>query len=247
MHSLLPQVVKLNHQDNLFHHSQRIVVAVSGGADSTVLLRLLWEFNRAHQFDFELCAVHVALVSVTLPACEIETLRQYCADYTIPFHVLEEQEYEADQFDCYQCARERRKLLFQFAIKQGYETIAFGHNWDDFLETGLLNLIFHGTLESLRARQTVLDGALTVIRPILTIPKKHVLAYARLNQIPVTQKICPYARNSQRETVRQLIRNIKAVNRTFPKNLSNAITAWHQLNAEESQENTADFQKIELL
>lgn len=226
MHALLPQVVKLNARFGLFQPNQSILLGLSGGVDSMVLLALLSDLRHCLTFPLRLTAAYIALPPVALPTEERTAIAASCARYGVPFTVIDGSIPEAPTLDCYSCARQRRRLLCEHALSNHCDTIALGHNQDDYLETGLLNLIYHGHLETLPPRQSLLDGQVTIIRPLLNIPKKHILAYARQTQLTYSSTTCPYGQHNRRTQVRALLRQLSKLNRRVRANLLNAIDQW---------------------
>lgn len=241
MPSLLSQVAKLHARENLFHPSQRILLGLSGGVDSMVLLVVLSELRHVLPFPIELQAAYVAVPQVALSEESIAILKETCQRWGVDFTRLNASMAETDAFDCYRCARLRRRALFEFAIQNGYDTLALGHNQDDYLETGLLNLIFHGRLESLTPRQTMLGGRLTILRPLLDIPKKHVSAFAKKGQLNYFPAVCPYSLNNRRQVIRLLLRELSRINRQARANLLTAIAHWQKTNPPVANKFSADL------
>jgi tRNA(Ile)-lysidine synthase TilS/MesJ len=129
--------------NRLIADGERVVVGVSGGADSLCLLHLLESLSRTGRRGWDLRAVHVdpgfdewnsarvvkacgsigvacTVVRVDVPACVKRTGHD----------------------SCYTCARERRKALFLFCEKLGSRKLALAHNLDDVNETFLMNLLY---------------------------------------------------------------------------------------------------------
>lgn len=231
MHSLLTQVAKLDSQTGLFRPGQRLLLAISGGVDSMVLLSVCTELRYMLPFRIELQAAYVSLAPVSLPEEVIGTLTSVCCDYAVPFALIDSPAVVPEKFDCYVCARLRRRALLEYAQENGFDSIALGHNQDDYLETGLMNLIFHGSLDSLAPNQPMLGGRITIIRPLLTIPKKHILAYARQRQLFYYQHPCEYGLTNRRTRIRSLLVELTRLHRSSRANLLKAIGNWGQLGA----------------
>lgn len=229
MASLLTQFFKLNSKYNLVADGQKVLMAVSGGIDSLVLCRLFSELRRAEFKRLDLQAAYVRIAPVALPDESVIRINEGLIRWEIPFTILDGEPASVNEFDCYTCARERRKQLFRFADENKYDSLAFGHNLDDYLETGLLNLLFNGSLESLRPVQKLCDGKIRIIRPLLGISKKHIKANGRVYEIEPAAGICKLAPENKRENVRQMIREFSRINRNFRSNLRRAVNHWNQL------------------
>jgi tRNA 2-thiocytidine biosynthesis protein TtcA len=228
MASLLPQFLKINSKYSLIADGQKILLAVSGGIDSLVMCRLLAELRTAAFPRLELQAAYVRIAPVALPDEMLENLRNILANWQIPFAILESEPIPGSQFDCYACARERRKQLFRLTADGKFNALAYGHNLDDYLETGLMNLLFNGSLESLRPVQLLCDEQIRVIRPLLGIAKKHIKANGRDFSIAALPN-CRFAADNKRESVRLAIRQFSHINPHFNVNLRRAINRWNQL------------------
>jgi len=215
------------HQQTLLRPRQKILVAVSGGLDSLVLTKLLRDYQRSAGQELVLAAAHVSLPEIPLPTRQRTILTENLEKWQIPLAILQGKQKSKTDFNCYRCAQERRKQLCIYSDQNDFDAIALGHNRDDYLETGLLNLIHHGHLESLAYRETMFQGQITIIRPLLSIAKKQLRQYARQVGIHVPKTNCPYGDQSHRTQVRHLIRDIARLNKAFRKNLGRTIDRWN--------------------
>ena len=229
MASLVSQFDKLNSQYNLIADNQKILIAVSGGIDSLVLSRLLFELHLAEFKNLDLLAAYVRQNSVALSPEELKEIAELMTDWQIPFSVLDSDLPALSQINCYVCARARRKQLFQFAIMNNCNAVAFGHNLDDYLETGLMNLVFKGNLESLQPVQMQLGGRIRIVRPLLNWPKKHIRESGRAYGIKSIAPVCPMASFNKRQDINAMIISFNRLNRGFRSNLRRAINHWNQL------------------
>ena len=229
MASLVSQFDKLNSQYNLIADNQKILIAVSGGIDSLVLSRLLFELHLAEFKNLDLLAAYVRQNSVALSPEELKEIAELMTDWQIPFSVLDSDLPALSQINCYVCARARRKQLFQFAIMNNCNAVAFGHNLDDYLETGLMNLVFKGNLESLQPVQMQLGGRIRIVRPLLNWPKKHIRTSGRAYGIKSIAPVCPMASFNKRQDINAMIISFNRLNRGFRSNLRRAINHWNQL------------------
>ena len=227
MASLVPQFIRLNQKYNLIADHQKILIAVSGGVDSLVLSRTLSEYKLAGHNLIELHAVYVKIPQVELSKEQCEKIADTLIAWHIPLQIINGKVPVNNNFACYVCARERRKQLFLYAVKNQYDAIAYGHNLDDYLETGLMNLLYHGCLESLAPVQSMLDNRVRIIRPVLNIPKKHLLANAKNNSIIAISPPCIYQPYNQRHNVRDTMCILTNQNRYFRANLRSVINHWN--------------------
>jgi tRNA 2-thiocytidine biosynthesis protein TtcA len=209
---MLKSLRKANRMYSLIVNGDRIAVAVSGGKDSQTLLRLLYLWQSSAPFRYELCAVHVVVDGV-IPDHDdnreaVETLfRELGTPYLIRHIELTLEEREL--LDCYRCSWIRRKEIFGAAHELGCSKVAFGHHADDIAATALLNLFFHGRLESMAPRTELFDGAMTVIRPLALVEEKDIVYYARSAGFWQPARCCPIGETSQRARMGDLLRAVK--------------------------------------
>ena len=229
MSAILSAFCRLNQIYQLIAPDQKVLIAVSGGIDSLAMAVLLREYQRASGVNLDLQAVYVRIPQVALSKKDLATLDDFLLKKQIQLKVISGEVSPKDGFSCYRCAKERRKQLSLYANQNNFDAVALGHNLEDYLETGLMNLIYHGTLESLQPRQLLFGGAVTFVRPLLSIPKKHIIAYMKGLNYPVLKTQCSYASENKRVVIRQLIRQTTALQRGFQQNLRAAINRWNQL------------------
>lgn len=200
----------LNHiiQYALFGTSDRILVAVSGGVDSMVLLHLL------HTEGYNLGVAHCNFQLRGADADGDEALvRNTCAAYNIPCHVkrFDTQAYaDANKLSIQMAARTLRYNFFDtLRQEQGYTHLATAHHAGDSLETLLLNLVRGTGLDGLTGIP-VRNGF--VVRPLLFATRAHIAAYATAHGVvwreDSSNQSDYYHRNLLRNQVLPLLRKI---------------------------------------
>ncbi|MBL8013205.1 MAG: hypothetical protein JNN05_05100, partial [Candidatus Omnitrophica bacterium] len=150
----------------MIEEGDRIAVAVSGGKDSISLLHVLRHRQQLAPVDFEFAAVHIDFAFEDFnPAKLIE----YFEKHRFPYHVEKVQTMQGERWEdieCYWWSKNRRKALFEFADKNGFNKIAFGHHLDDIVETILLNQFYRAEIGAMRPNQSMFGGKLSIIRPL---------------------------------------------------------------------------------
>jgi len=223
---------KAVHAYDLIGDGDRIAVAVSGGKDSLLLVRLLKECLRYAPVEFRLKAVHVD------PGFDGETasrVKDFLESEGIDHEVLST-DYGVRAHDpknrqnpCFACSRWRRGALFREARRTGCRKIALGHNQDDFIETFLVNVFYSGQVAAMLPRQPFFQGGLEVIRPLALMPSDLVERAARKLGLPVIENPCPSASRSQRTRMR---RRLEALYRENPKVRGNLFRAMSNVRPE---------------
>ena len=150
----------------------KYVAAVSGGVDSMVLLSLLRE-----QPNIELIVAHYDH-GIRQDSAEDRILVQgAAAQYGLPF-ISEEGKLGPHTSEA--TAREARYDFLERVRKQeNAQAIITAHHQDDVLETAILNLR-RGTG---RKGLTALASTLTVVRPLLHLPKQTIVEYAKAHNV----------------------------------------------------------------
>jgi tRNA 2-thiocytidine biosynthesis protein TtcA len=170
---LLKSLRKANRVYGLIKDGDQIAVGVSGGKDSQTLLHLLHKWQPFAPIHYGLVALHVSATSIWEGAAESQVeLEALFQSLNVPYAIrpLELAPDEPRPLNCFHCSWNRRRTLFATARELGCNKIALGHHADDIAETTLLNLFFHGRLESMAPRKEMFDGiAKTRAKPKLTL------------------------------------------------------------------------------
>jgi tRNA 2-thiocytidine biosynthesis protein TtcA len=226
-HYLLKKVNKACRTYNLLADGDRIAVAVSGGKDSNTLLDLL--HRRRGMERCHLVAVHVLTegeecqAKVDLTGLE-RWLQELGVEYElVPVEPAAGQPRRENQSPCFHCAWRRRKTLFLTTQRLGCNKVAFGHNADDVAQTTLLNLVYHGRLETMAARVEFFGGEITVIRPLYFVLEKEMARYVRAGGVPVVADPCPVAARSRRAAMAQVLRLLEKQNPRVKISLLRAV------------------------
>jgi tRNA 2-thiocytidine biosynthesis protein TtcA len=160
----------------------RILVAVSGGKDSTIMLLLLDALRRRVPIDFSLTPL---LLDQKQPGFGADAYRAFLAEHGFDLIILERDTYSTvktvtkpGKSFCGLCSRLRRGILYDYAAEHGFSKIALGHHRDDLNETVLMNMFFNGRIASMPPVLHPDDGRNTVIRPLSGVAEETLMAYA---------------------------------------------------------------------
>ncbi|MEY8707518.1 tRNA lysidine(34) synthetase TilS [Bacteroides faecichinchillae] len=209
------RVIQYIEKEQLFSQNSKILVALSGGADSVALLRIL------HSLGYECEAAHCNFHLRGKESDRDEMfVRQLCQQYNIPLHIID--------FDTTRYAEEKRISIEMAARELRYEwfekkriechtnRIAVAHHQDDSIETMLLNLIRGTGITGLLGIRPI-NGY--IVRPLLCVSRKEIVCYLqsigqeyvtdstnledeytrnkiRLHLLPLMQEINPAIKNS---------------------------------------------------
>jgi tRNA 2-thiocytidine biosynthesis protein TtcA len=124
----------------------RVLVAVSGGKDSTSLAYDLGAKRRWWPVSYELRAVHIATDFCS--CCKKSSLFDLLASWgieavSIDVPVIGRLK-PGFSMNCYWCSMQRRTELIRYAMAEGFNKIALGHHLDDIVETLMMNMLYKG-------------------------------------------------------------------------------------------------------
>lgn len=231
-------------QTKLFHHlkkwmemaimdyamieeGDRVLVGVSGGADSLALLDLL---NAPMVFvpPFSILAVNIDMGFD--PAYDdfdiLETyLKGKCYTYIMEktdIGPLSHSDYNRKN-PCYLCSRLRRKRIFQIADEHNCNKIAFAHHKDDIIETLLMNLFYGREICTMMPNQEIFQGRLHIIRPLAYIGEDLIKKHVKETGFKKIENRCPTSKTSKRIYIKKLLRKLEKDNKNIRGNIYKAL------------------------
>ncbi len=209
----LEQVVAMHiARHRMLDAGKPVLVALSGGADSTALLAVL------HRLGYSCVAAHC---NFGLRAAESDRdeahARSLCASMGVPlevrrFDVAAHQQSTGESLEM--ACRTLRYLWFgQLRLQLGCQAVAVGHHRDDNVETFLLNALRGTGITGLAGMRPVNDSH--VVRPLLTASRQQIVAY--LQQLGIAW--VDDSTNAVSDVKRNRLRNIvlPAIMQQFPQ------------------------------
>ena len=206
----------------------RVMVAVSGGVDSLVLVNILKHWQLKAPIRYELLAVHLDMgFGTDEPELISKQLDRLGVDYLLEKTDIGPKALavEAGRSGCFHCARQRRNRLFELAQERNCSKIAMGHHKEDIIETFFINMMYGGKLSTMVPRQDLFGGQLSLIRPMAYLEKKAIKEAGREWGIEPVANPCPLSTKSKRQQVRDLLESIyqedEAIKSTIFSSLAN--------------------------
>jgi len=205
----------------------RVLVGVSGGADSLALIDLLAS-PMIFVPEFSVAAVHVDLgfAGGEGDAELVETeIRKIVPEYVIEKTNIGPLAHSAvnRKNPCFLCSRLRRRRIFEIAAARGCNRVALAHHRDDIIETLLINMFYGREISTMMPKQSIFKGELHIIRPLAYLPEGLIKKYAGERGFPVLPNRCPTSGNSRRRYIKELLRTLEKENRLLRHNLWTAM------------------------
>ena len=211
----------------------RILIAISGGKDSAVLLSMMADIIGRRR-DVELIAGCVDEGIDGYRAPSITFAKQLSESLGIRFESMSYQEMEYGRMDqivnsmpsiahknpeanglmpCSYCGVFRRQSLNSLAEKLDVDVMALGHNLDDMAQSILMNLQKGEVERSVRLAPHTkfpIDGIVPRIVPLRWIPEQEIHAHAIHSKLPIFHGECPHAAGAMRQQSRLVIAKLEA-------------------------------------
>ncbi|MDP6661661.1 MAG: TIGR00269 family protein [Candidatus Thalassarchaeaceae archaeon] len=211
----------------------RILVAVSGGKDSAVLLVLLHDIIGRRR-DVELIAGCIDEGIDGYRAPSLECAGELAGRLGVRFETLSYEDMEFGRMDevvgkmpamgerhdeakglmpCSYCGVFRRQSINALAQRVGADVIALGHNLDDMAQSILMNLQKGEIDRSVRLAphtRSPIDGIAPRIVPLRWIPEQEIHAHAVQSGLPIHHGECPHAPGAMRQKSRSVVARIES-------------------------------------
>lgn len=198
---MIEKVKKTIEKYNLMEKGERVVIALSGGPDSTALMAVL--AHVAKELDLRLIVAHF---NHGLRGAESDEDEKFSRDlaqkeglvFVSKKMTKGKKEKGVSPEDFYR--RERYNFLNKVAENYQAQKIALGHNLQDQAETVLLNLLRGSGLEGLKGFLPIRDGKF--IRPLMETSREEIITFLNKEGIP-------YCKDSSNEDSKYLRNQIR--------------------------------------
>jgi len=219
--SIEKKVIKTIKKEKLLDKGDKVLVALSGGKDSVTALEILNSFRKRHIID--LCAVTVDEGIDNYRQDGIDIAVRHAERLKIPHRIISLKDSYGITLDeimkkpehkgsCSYCGVFRRTLINKAAREMGATKIATGHNLDDEVQAIMMNYLEGNTdnLTKLGAKTESKAEEFTVkIKPLREIPEREIGLYVLAKNLEVHFAGCPYAQQSFRGEVSEIINQLE--------------------------------------
>ncbi|MEM1666564.1 MAG: TIGR00269 family protein [Nitrososphaerota archaeon] len=235
------RVAKTIARYDMLRYNDKIAVAVSGGKDSLTLLRVLAKIEAKFP-ESSMVAITVdeginvyrdeaiknaedfisRMDNIEHVKISFKELFGFTLDDVVKDGIVD----RAGIKPCTVCGILRRRALDIMARRVGASVIATAHTLDDVVQTYIMN-VFRGDIDKQPFGTRIeLEGFVPRVAPFKLTPENEVVMYAYLHKIPFQSHICPYARTSMRDMIRNFLIEYEE---NYPGMLYTALTSFEKL------------------
>jgi len=211
------RVEKAIRKYDMFTRSDRVLVAVSGGKDSMTLWYVL------NRLGYRADALFVKTWSGDLAFPAIEKIEKLGKELGREVHVIDSTAYFEGlstyeiakllrRTVCSICGTVRRYLMNKFAVENGYDVLATGHNLDDEA-TVLLGNILHWQSDYIYRSWPVLEKVhekfVKKVKPLVLLYEDEVRLYADLRGIDYLKNACPFSLSATSTLYKRILNELE--------------------------------------
>ena len=200
---------------DMVRKGDKVLVGVSGGKDSVVLLHVLSKLSEELEFEVEALTIDLGISGYS--SAYVKIAEEVSKGAGVKLHVLslkEEHGFEMDEAamrlsrnPCSTCGVVKRYLLNKYAFEHGFDRVATGHNLDDvvaFVISGYLRGDVEG-LTRLYPKSETVGKMVSRIKPLVETPEGEVPVYAYLRGLKFVEQPCPYSKGDPNALIKKLV------------------------------------------
>ncbi len=199
----------------------KVIVAASGGKDSTTLMHVLNSMGHKPE------ALHIDLSIGSYSDTNLSNLRRFCSSEDIRLNVVSIRDMIGTRVcyirsllkeagnsmsSCAICGVLKRSILNREARRMGGSVLAVGHNLDDEAQTALMNFL-NGTISMGQNSGPVLRGPgrgfVPRVKPLFFTPEAEIREYSQSMGFPVLYDKCPCSLDTQRAFLRDFLNRVE--------------------------------------
>ena len=216
---------------SMIEKGDRILLAISGGKDSTVMAEYFYQRKKRCNSDFEVIAFHVGTKGIApILSKELEAkfeewgIKLIKKDIDV-FSRLK----DGKKMNCWFCSTQRRLELSLMAQKMGCKKIALGHHLDDVLETLIMNMLGKKSLFTMPPTLKFQKFPITIIRPLCLCDEMSIIKHATNSHYICATCTCSYQKNSSRKDAKKRIQALTSGSYKLKRNIFESL---HNINVD---------------
>lgn len=232
--SIVRKTAKTISRYKMINGGDVVGVAVSGGKDSLSLLHTLKQISLNHDFTLKAITIDEGIPGYRDEALEI--VRNFCDKIQVEHNVYSykdlfgttlEQSLELREKErissCSICGILRRRAIDFGAKELGVDTVATGHNMDDFIQTFIINLLSGDTNKIGWMDPELSNNKTRKIKPFCEIYENEIVFYAFTNDIPFQSEECPHMNEGIRTEIRNFLNSLEKNHTGIKNNMYKSI------------------------
>lgn len=237
---------------SLITKKDKVVVALSGGKDSTAVLYILLKLG--HNVEGLMIDLHLGEWS----NIHRKNMEEFCKQLNVPFHIADLKKElgqgicfikgvlkkEKNLTGCTVCGIIKRWILNKWAKKLQADVIATGHNLDDESQTVLMNFlkgnVFLGVNSSPSTGERNQEGFVQRVKPLFFIPESEIKKYAQKKKFNILYDRCPCAIGTYRVETRGWLNGIS------DKEKLKIVEGWQKIIPQLKKKQTGTIQKCKV-
>lgn len=226
MQKILGYMRKAIQQYDLIRDGDHICVAVSGGKDSLVMLKGLVMLKNFIGIDYQITALTID-PQFNGKEGNYSCVADFCENIGVNYHVEKTHigeivfDVRQEKNPCSLCARMRRGALYNSATELGCNKISLGHNYDDVVETFIMNLFTEGRIGCFSPATYLEDREIHIIRPLVLAPERAVKKASK--NLPVVKSVCPADGHTNRQKTKLFIAEMECQEHGFKDRIFGAM------------------------
>lgn len=224
VHTTVDRVRRTINRQKMLEEDDRIVVAISGGKDSTALLHILYKIESNFPKS-ELIPVTIdegirgyrdkALKAAKELTKSLDLVLEVISFKDLFGHSLDEiAKIRPDKSVgvCSYCGVFRRRALNEAAKRLEADVIAVGHNLDDEAQTVLMNIMRGDSRRIARTnvpRSRSIQGLVPRVKPLTELSERDIVAYSHCLGLVYHDVPCPYSGEAYRNDLKPFLNDME--------------------------------------
>ncbi len=239
----MKQIIDLLNQSIKNVKKQKLILSVSGGVDSMVMLDILYKH------DYQIEVVHFNHQKREQSNDEVVMVQSYCEKRSIPFHYFLIDVDDTGNFH-HQAHTLRKHYLVDVAKEVKSNYVLTAHHLDDLLESILIKLTRGSNLLGYAGMQPIYEkDHIFYVKPLLYTTKQDLLDYASIQKVPYMSDQSNdenyYLRNRYRHAVSPIMKqenpNLLEQVKQYHYQVTDAFKFIRKLSIQNIQENSIDL------
>lgn len=214
------EIIKTIKKYSLIRKNDKVVVALSGGKDSTSILYILKKLN------YNAKGLMIDLDLSQWSKTHKKNMIQFCEEIDVPLTIVDLKK-ELGQGICFiktvlkkqknltgcaVCGTIKKWILNKWAKKLKADKLVTGHNLDDESQNVLMNFLKGNILLGINSSPAtggiLIKGFVQRVKPLFFIPESEILKYAKQRKFNILYDKCPCAFETYRVETREWMSNI---------------------------------------